>query len=79
MDKNLRKGKSNGKSCLTEISELMCATGGKITILKHGQRSEIGKSNVENTNPTEQHVYNPIVNFEKFQEEILGPDEYELI
>lgn len=73
------KVKVMGKSCVTEISELMCSTGGKITILKHGQRSEVGKSNVENTNPNEQHIYNPIVNFEKFQEEILGPDEYEVI
>ena len=77
--KTYDKVKVMGKSCLTEISELMCATGGKITILKHGQRSEIGKSNVKNTNPDEQHVYNPIVNFEEFQEEILGPDDYEVI
>lgn len=79
MDKIYEKVKVMRKSCVTEISELMCATGGKITILKHGQRSEVGKSNVENTNPNEQHIYNPIVNFEKFQEEILGPDEYEVI
>lgn len=73
------KVKVMGKSCLTEISELMCTTGGKITILKHGQRSEMGKSNVKNTDPTEQHVYNPVVNFEEFQEDILGADEYEVI
>lgn len=77
--KTYEKVKVMGKSCLTEISELMCATGGKITILKHGQRSEIGKSNVKNTDPNEQHVYNPIVNFEKFQEDILGTDSYEVI
>lgn len=77
--KTYEKVKVMGKSCLTEISELMCTTGGKITILKHGQRSEIGKSNVKNTNPNEQHIYNPVVNFEKFQEDILGPDSYEVI
>lgn len=77
--KTYEKVKVMGKSCLTEISELMCATGGKITILKHGQRNEIGKSNVKNTDPNEQHVYNPIVNFEKFQEDILGTDSYEVI
>lgn len=77
--KTYEKVKVMGKSCLTEISELMCTTGGKITILKHGQRNEIGKSNVRNTDPNEQHVYNPIVNFEKFQEDILGTDSYEVI
>ncbi|WP_160139949.1 DUF4280 domain-containing protein [Chryseobacterium sp. c4a] len=77
--KTYEKVKVMGKSCLTEISELMCTTGGKITILKHGQRNEIGKSNVKNTDPNEQHVYNPIVNFEKFQEDILGTDSYEVI
>lgn len=77
--KTYEKVKVMGKSCLTEISELLCATGGKITILKHGQRSEIGKSNVKSTDPNEQHVYNPIVNFEKFQEDILGTDSYEVI
>lgn len=77
--KTYEKVKVMEKSCLTEISELMCATGGEITILKHGQRSEIGKSNVKNTNLTEQHMYNPIVNFEKFQEDILGEDFYDVI
>ena len=38
------KVKIMGKSCVTEISELMCSTGGKITILKHGQQSEIGRA-----------------------------------
>ena len=77
--KTYDKVKVMGKSCVTEISELMCSTGGKITILKHGQRSEIGKSNIENTNPNEQNLYNPVVDFEKFQEDILGSDSYEVI
>ena len=77
--KTYEKVKVMGKSCLTEISELMCATGGKITILKHGQRSEIGKSNVKNTNPNEQHAYNTVINIKKFQEDILGSDSYEVI
>lgn len=58
-----------GKSCLTEISELQCAIGGKITVMKHGQQSEAGKSNVKNADPKEQHVYNPLVDFEEFGEE----------
>ncbi len=55
-----------GKSCVTEISELMCSTGGKITILKHGQQSEAGKSNVMNANSQEQQIYNPLVQHLKF-------------
>ncbi|UCA59713.1 DUF4280 domain-containing protein [Chryseobacterium rhizoplanae] len=68
--KPYEKVKILGKSCLTEISELMCTTGGKITILKHGQQSEAGKSQVNSADAKEQQVYNPVVNFEKFQAEI---------
>ncbi len=70
--KTYEKVKVMGKSCVTEISELMCATGGKITILKHGQQSEAGKSNVLNANSQEQRVYNPILDFEEFKDEIFG-------
>lgn len=64
-----------GKSAVTEISELMCATGGKITVMKHGQQSEAGKSNVNNANSQEQQAYNPIVDFEEFKEEVNQSDE----
>lgn len=67
-----------GKSCVTEISELMCTMGGKITILKHGQQSEVEKSNMAKAKPEEQHIYNPIVNFEELKEEINGPDLFEV-
>lgn len=72
--KPYEKTKVMGKSCLTEISELMCATGGKITILKHGQQSEAGKSHVRKANPQEQHIYNPIVDFEEFRDETIGTE-----
>ncbi|MCW3161469.1 DUF4280 and LysM peptidoglycan-binding domain-containing protein [Chryseobacterium oryctis] len=68
--KTYEKVKVMGKSCLTEISELICTTGGKITILKHGQQSETGKSHVMNANSQEQQIYNPIMNFDEFKEEI---------
>lgn len=68
--KTYEKVKVMGKSCVTEISELMCSTGGKITVLKHGQQSEIGRSQVEKADEREQRVYNPIVNFKEFQEEM---------
>jgi len=70
--KTYDKVKVMGKSCVTEISELMCSTGGKITIFKHGQQSEIGKSNINKADSQEQHVYNPLVDFEEFKEEIDG-------
>ncbi|SHE76651.1 DUF4280 and LysM peptidoglycan-binding domain-containing protein [Chryseobacterium vrystaatense] len=66
--KAYEKVKVMGKSCLTEISELMCSTGGKISILKHGQQSEISKSQVMNARTKEQQVYNPIVNYDEFKE-----------
>lgn len=65
--KPYEKVKVMGKSCLTEISELMCTTGGKITILKHGQQSEAGKSNVTSAKSQEQQVYNPVINFDEFK------------
>ncbi|WP_379968308.1 PAAR-like protein [Epilithonimonas sp. UC225_85] len=68
--KPYEKVKVMGKSCLTEMSELMCTTGGKITILKHGQQSEAGKSQVKKADAREQHIYNPVMNFEEFQEEV---------
>lgn len=76
--KTYEKVKVMGKSCVTEISELICTTGGKITILKHGQQSEVGKSNVAKTNASEQQILNPVINFETFQEEI-NPDSFEVI
>ncbi|RXM40730.1 DUF4280 domain-containing protein [Chryseobacterium sp. CH21] len=73
--KTYEKVKVMEKSCLTEISELMCSTGGKITILKHGQQSEAGKSHVGKANTQEQQVYNPVVDFDEFKEDTKGTDE----
>ncbi|MEC3874211.1 DUF4280 domain-containing protein [Chryseobacterium salviniae] len=67
--KAYEKVKVMNKSCITEISELLCTSGGKITILKHGQQSEPGKSHVTKASTQEQHVYNPIIDFDEFQEE----------
>lgn len=73
--KTYEKVKVMGKSCLTEISELMCSTGGKITILKHGQQSEIGKSQVAKASTQEQQVYNPVVDFDEFKEDTKDTDQ----
>ena len=64
------KVKVMGKSCLTEASELMCTIGGKITVLKHGQQSEAGENNAAKADPKEQEIYNPVMNYEEFQEEV---------
>ncbi|MCD9853275.1 DUF4280 domain-containing protein [Epilithonimonas sp. JDS] len=72
--KTYDKVKIMGKSAVTELSELMCTIGGKITVMKHGQQGEAGKSNVKKADAREQHVYNPIMDFEEFQEEITGQE-----
>jgi len=63
------------KKCVTELSELLCAVGGKITVMKHGQQSEAGKSNVNNADSAEQQAYNPMMDFEEFKEEINQSDQ----
>lgn len=63
------KTKVMDKACLTEHSELLCSTGGKITILNHGQQSEITKSHISNANTLEQQAYNPVVDFDALKEE----------
>jgi len=67
--KTYEKVKVMDKSCVTEISELMCSSGGKISIFKHGQQSESGKSHVKKADAREQQIYNPVINFGEFQEE----------
>ncbi|AZI33139.1 hypothetical protein [Kaistella carnis] len=62
---------------VTEASELRCSIGGKITVMKHGQQSEAGKSNAANANPKEQEIYNPVVDYDEFQEEV-NPDDFEV-
>ena len=61
---------------VTEASELMCSIGGKITVMKHGQQSEAGKSNVKKADSKEQAIYNPVVDYEEFQEEMEEDHEY---
>lgn len=75
--KPYEKVKVMGHSCLTEMSELQCAVGGKITVMKHGQQSEAGKSNAVNASSQEQDVYNPVMDYDEFKEEI-NPDDFEV-
>ena len=66
--KTYKNTKIMGNACLTELSELMCAIGGKITVKKHGQESESSKSNTKESKSIRK--INPIVDIEEFQEEM---------
>ena len=50
-----------GKNTLTEISELQCMVGGKISIVKHGQTDAVINAHADNTNPLELSAVNPAV------------------
>ncbi|UQB70517.1 DUF4280 domain-containing protein [Epilithonimonas zeae] len=73
--KTYDKVKILDKKCVTELSELLCAVGGKITVMKPGQQSEAGKSNVNNADSAEQQTYNPMMDFEEFKDEINQSDQ----
>ena len=72
--KTYEKVKVMEKSCLTEISELMCATGGKITVMNHGQQSELTKANVRNADVEFMQFINPFFNFKEFVNDIEKQD-----
>ena len=56
---------------LTEISELQCMIGGKITIAKHGQTDSVLLQHSENTTPLEVSAVNPAIEMPK--EELAFP------
>lgn len=58
-----------GKNTLTEISELQCMVGGKITIDKHGQTDSVSNAHADNTNPLELAAVNPAIEQPKKKEE----------
>ena len=53
------------KNTLTEISELQCMIGGKITIAKHGQTDSVLLQHSENTTPLEVNAVNPAIEMPK--------------
>ncbi len=67
--KTYEKIRIMNKKPITELSELLCAVGGKITVMKHGQQIEAGKNNVSKADTREQQTYNPLLDFEEFKEE----------
>ncbi|MGO4709817.1 PAAR-like protein [Chryseobacterium sp. 2TAF14] len=60
-NKSYESTQVQGKKSLTEISELLCTTGGKITIDKHGQTDSVSNAHADNTNPLELAMVNPAV------------------
>lgn len=64
------KVKVMGKSCLTEISELQCAVGGKIIVMNHGQTAEITKQNVKNADAELLQHINPFFDFREFLDDL---------
>ena len=65
-----------GKSCLTEISELQCAIGGKIKVMDHGQKAELSKQNFKNGNAVIHNQINPLVDLDEFVDDVDGDDFY---
>lgn len=63
------KVKIMGKSCVTEISELRCTTGGKITVMQHGQTAAMTRQNIINADPSEQRNINPAFHYGEFRDE----------
>lgn len=59
-----------GKKTVTEISELQCTVGGKITIKDHGQRGELSKKNVKSADAKVIRHINPLVDVNDFQETV---------
>lgn len=64
-----------GNCLLTEISELQCSVGGKIKIMDHGQKAQLGKQNFKNASSKVHHYINPLVDLDEFTDDL---DEQEL-
>ncbi|WP_261510977.1 PAAR-like protein [Chryseobacterium paludis] len=68
-----------GKNTLTEISELQCMVGGKITIDKHGQTDSVSNAHADNTNPLELAAVNPAIEQPKKTDRTPVIDSVEII
>lgn len=72
--KTYPKVKVMDKSCLSEISELMCGTGGKITVKEHGQTSTMNRQSITMADTKSYHIINPFLDLKESQEELEEPD-----
>ena len=57
------------KNCVIESSELMCAVGGKIKVLQHGQSASVTTSNVENADQDIQEELDPLTDINDILED----------
>ncbi len=62
--KTYDKVKVMDKKCVIESSELKCTTGGKITVMTHGQQAEITPRDLETQDPEVMRQINPLVDIE---------------
>jgi hypothetical protein len=69
--KTYDKVKIMGKKAVTEVSELQCTVGGKITIKDHGQRGEMSKQNVKNADEKIIRHMNPLVDVNHYRETVF--------
>lgn len=72
--KTYEKISVEGQHPLTEISELQCTIGGLITVMKHGQQSEVSREQVLQADTDEQEIYNPVVDFDAYKDDISSGD-----
>ncbi|REC50183.1 DUF4280 domain-containing protein [Chryseobacterium pennipullorum] len=73
--KTYEKVKIMDKSCLSEISELMCCTGGKITIKEHGQQSVMNQQNIIFADPDTYRLINPFIDLRDLKEDLEDSDQ----
>ncbi len=73
--KTYESTKVMGKSCLSEIAELMCSTGGKITVKDHGQTSVMNRQNITLADSRDYHMINPFMDLRETQEELDEQDQ----
>lgn len=57
------------KKCVVESSELMCAVGGKVTVMLHGQSASVTKSNVEEADQDVQEELDPLTDTNEILED----------
>jgi len=77
--KTYESTKVQEKNTLTEISELQCMIGGKITIEKHGQTDSVSNAHADNTNPLELAAVNPAIKQPKKKEAAPEIESVEII
>ena len=74
--KTYDKTQISNQKCVTEISQLQCATGGKITIKSHGQIGETSKSDFQKTEIKQHNALNPFLDMDEFQDELNDESYY---